>query len=368
MSLFSRNPDDQSFATNFPFDLYRNDIRIKDKLKNKFLIINKHEFTEWFDPKSMRSSVQRNNNLIETIKTEVCRNQIEGNYIKSAINKSVNLNDPAYDIILVVQSDYKTASADQKLSKIVGFMITQLGECEMHPNVISVNLICIRENSDFKSYYLLGALMYCLKGRMIYEQRVILELGNKYLNLAGFFAYTKVGFDRDDALYNQECYEEKESLPMSANLTKYTKDEIIQFATNNKVRNDVVDITGLYALNNTEGMHKSYPGIVSIQSKLATYASWMFEIEVANAEPQSRQYKNFMFKELQNPKNDSTHRLNKLKAIYMNILGSLQPTLKMPPSSISIGVKRTMSIKKTKRRKLKQKQTKKGVKRIKSHN
>ena len=353
MSLFSRNPDDPSLATNFPFDLYRNDIRIKDKLKNKFLIINKHEFTEWFDPKQLRSSAQRKENLIVTLTTEVCREQIEGNYIKTSMN--LNLYDPAYDLIVVVQSDYKTASlsSDQKLSKIVGFMITQLGECKMQPNVISVKLICIREHIDFKSYYLLGALMYCLKGRMVYKQRVILELADKYLNLAGFFAYTKVGFDRDDALYNKNCFKEIECLPMSVDLIKYTKDEIIQLATNNKVRNDVDDISGLYALGQLEDKN--------IQQKLAKYANWIFEIEVAKIEPSTTEYRNFM-KELKNPKKfDYISRLKKLKAVYKKILTPLQPKVTMPVNYLddadmlamsgSIGGMRTKKKKKRKKRK-----------------
>jgi hypothetical protein len=131
-------------------------------------------------------------------------------------------NDPVLDILAVVPK--------RQDGSILGFILCELGECKVEPNVWSVNLICTSKTTPItvKASILLGAMMYCIKRKPQYEPEAILELAGGYSNIAGFISYTKMGFNRDnDLLFGKGiCFHEVYNLPMSIDISRISFSEI----------------------------------------------------------------------------------------------------------------------------------------------
>jgi len=159
-------------------------------------------------------------------------------------------NDPTLDILVVVPK--------HRDGSILGFIICELGECRIEPNVWSVNLICTSKTTNImvKASILLGAMMYCIKRKPHYEPKAILELGGGYSNIAGFIAYTKMGFNCDiDLLIGKDiCFYDVYNLPMMVDISSISFSEIKRRGSGSRsrvvTRSD--DPTGLY--NNSTKM------------------------------------------------------------------------------------------------------------------
>jgi hypothetical protein len=228
------------------------------------------------------------NNLTEG----VCQDKIASHYLEGSLKKAYDSR--FFDLLVAVVRGYEELNdtttypmstkqrSREKIDKVVGFIIAQYGECKTHPNAYAVNLICTRsiDGYSIKGSLLLGAYMYCIKQTEHAEQLGVLELAFGYDNIGGFFAYTKMGFDKDYTLVKQCCFEDYENLPMSVNLQKYSLDNIIGLATGLTPRplSDVKDDTGLYALglpqkgNSTQSM---------LQDKIASNANLLFLLNLA---------------------------------------------------------------------------------------
>ena len=247
------------------FDEYRNHESIRSLLNDKYTLLNRQEFMEWFS--GLKTSLRLSKNpdytrrrnqdteeyksqvlgTLQTMVTHVCGGLITEEYGKSAIQR---LEYESFDLLVAVHSDYKLVVPAKRIKSIVGFMITEKGECKILNEVYSVNLICSADK-NFKSTILLGAYLYCIKNHKALDDPNkigILELAGSYNNLPGFFAYTKVGFDKNNDLFGSGCFQDPVNLPMSVDTSKYSSDQIIAFVKGNEKRNDVQDDTGIYKL------------------------------------------------------------------------------------------------------------------------
>jgi hypothetical protein len=119
--------------------------------------------------------------------------------------------------------------------RVISFVIPQLGECNLHPNFWSINLICSMSLSGGAAFTL-GSTLYCAK--KFYEidgiqgGKVVLELARKYSNVPGLLTYSRLGFVRDPTLFFREknseiaedsekrrCFADFTNLPMSCDVT-----------------------------------------------------------------------------------------------------------------------------------------------------
>ena len=201
-------------------------------LPPEFVFLNRHEFKRFV----------QNRNLSDV----VCGRDTEGELnISSEYGRSVMTrlykNDSALDILAIVPR--------HQLDHVVGFILCELGECKVEPNVWSVHLICMTK-TVVKASLLLGAMMFCIKRNPQYEQEAILELAGGYANLAGFISYTKMGFNRDlDLLMGKTfCFDDVTNLPMSVDISSISIAEIKRRARGLRTRmvTHQDDPTGLY--------------------------------------------------------------------------------------------------------------------------
>lgn len=256
-------------------DEYRNNASIQKMLKGGALL-SQSEFVSWYRPDEIRSTRHTNEfskdeiesenleiamQFLDEICDQVCR-KIGTEYGQEALRKTANElsegSEKNFDLLVAVAEGYddiqkpkstKHAQTDKNKS-IVGFIVVEKGECKLLKELVCVNLICVKENT-IKGSVLLGAYLYCIKSSKRKNKRGLLELAGSYSNLAGFFSYTKLGFDKDETLFNIKCFDNPENLPMSVDLMKYEKSDIIDLVTGKQTRgdfsDDVVDDTGIFA-------------------------------------------------------------------------------------------------------------------------
>jgi hypothetical protein len=272
------------------------------------------------------------NNLTEG----VCQDKIASHYLEGSLKKAYDSR--FFDLLVAVIPGYEELNdttaypmstkqrSREKIGKVVGFVIAQYGECETHPNAYAVNLICTRSINGYsiKGALLLGAYMYCIKQTEHAEQLGVLELAFGYDNIGGFFAYTKMGFDKDYTLVKQGCFEDYENLPMSVNLQNYSLDNIIGLATGLTPRplSDVKDDTGLYAL----GLPQEGNSVQSmLQNKIASNANLLYLLNLARIENPRLGVYSYLYKNygITNDKimqsiSDTQKLLNKLKNDFIS--------------------------------------------------
>ena len=164
------------------------------------------------------------------------------------------MEDPEYDAMFAVHNpndgfestlgelsitDKINQTLEHKMKKILGFFFSQKGECRDAPNVICVNLICVKKDPEaplqpIKGALLFGAAMYCIKNNPAIKKTVYLELANSYANPAGLNLYSSFGFVPDLNLYAGECFSNLKHLPMSVNLKGVKTGQIIGVVNGSK--------------------------------------------------------------------------------------------------------------------------------------
>jgi hypothetical protein len=248
---------------------------------NGYVLLNKAQFLAWMVPplaldlptnsESRLQNRQAGNEINHQIYQEtvqglasiVCTGIVE-DYGQQQMDNIIN-DFEKFDILVAVMSDYQDVSTfkrtktvtQNKMDKVVGFIITELGECKILPNTVCVKLICVKP-ATIKGSLLLGAYFLGIK-HSGYDQRGVLELARGYLNVNGFISYTKMGFDKDVSLYIAEpddvdpdaqdtCFSDYRNLPMSVDLTEMDDITIMRLATGGIIRDEVADDTGIYNL------------------------------------------------------------------------------------------------------------------------
>lgn len=251
---------------------------------NGYVLLNKAQFLAWMGPplaldlptadELRLQNRQAGNEEIDQIYREtvqglasiVCTGIVE-DYGQEQMDNIIN-DFEKYDILVAVMSDYQNVSTfkrtrtvtQNKMDKVVGFIITELGECKILPNTVCVKLICVKP-ATIKGSLLLGAYFLGIK-HSGYDQRGVLELARGYLNVNGFISYTKMGFDKDKELYIAEpepesesesdvqdtCFSDYRNLPMSVDLTQMDENTIMGFATGGITRDEAADDTEIFNL------------------------------------------------------------------------------------------------------------------------
>ena len=253
-------------------EAYRQNPIVQASLRGHVLL-NKHEFMAWMDPPQLRESTgtsksrkdarertrdevaELHNSQLQQLSNHVCAGIME-DYGFETMDQIIN-NVEEYDMLVAVTPDYDVIGSavgtkrmtNRKIDKVVGFIVTELGECKKEPNAICVKLICVREGT-IRGGLLMGAYLYCLKKQRTYKKMGILELARGYLNVPGFISYTKLGFNKDLSLYDETCFKDYVNLPMSVNLTRMPDETIIMRATENdrRVVTANEDNSGIYML------------------------------------------------------------------------------------------------------------------------
>lgn len=336
------------FNENNKLDEYRNDETIKSMLDG-CVLLNHSEFISWFKPltitKETRNAHSRKRQLVneevghiafdilDDLADVVCKGKIGRQYGMRAIrNVSENFDykkNDMFDILVAVEPRYNKINLSRgtntvekdKLQSVLGFIVVEKGECQLLKDIYSVHLICTRESKSktIKGAVLLGAYLYCIKScDEITEKnkRGILELANGYMNLSGFFAYSKLGFDKDNSLYDElYCFKDAGNLPMSVDLTKYSKQDIIAMVNGTKKRNDVQDDTGIYQI----GVPKDQMEKI-IQTNVAILSN-MKQMLVLDKEPTDEEYKRIINDVVD--KTDKSSKIQKLDEYIQTQLAQL---------------------------------------------
>jgi hypothetical protein len=152
-----------------------------------------------------------------------------------------SLNDYLnYTLLVVKDIDYviigrKKFDSEGKIiltsDTVCGILIAQKGECTEYPTYWTVRLICNLAEPMCKNYgtKLLGLYMLMLvkmkeKDPINYQKYGVLELAGSYTNLAGYCAYSKLGFIEN---YDFECEAFNENnLLMTSNVDELTTEDI----------------------------------------------------------------------------------------------------------------------------------------------
>uniref|UniRef100_A0A6C0EYL4 Uncharacterized protein n=1 Tax=viral metagenome TaxID=1070528 RepID=A0A6C0EYL4_9ZZZZ len=166
---------------------------------------------------------------------------------------------------------------------VLGFVIAELGECAREPNVYAVNLICSQSGLG---KLLLGACLYCIKfNDNVSDKKCILELAHAYKNTAGFFMYTKLGFNLDDSLIGKEgeCFFDYLHIPMSVMLNddKFTQQYFVDMMLRSDFKQaDVNDPTGIYELGLPKKESEDGGKSSALQTEMVKLANIVRKIKV----------------------------------------------------------------------------------------
>lgn len=150
-----------------------------------------------------------------------------GNYLRYTL-----LFEKDIDYIIIGRKRFQS---DGKIlltkDTVCGILIAQKGECVEYPTYWTIRLICNLSEPMCKNYgtKLLGAYMLMLvkmkeKDPSNYQKYGVLELAGSYTNLAGYCAYSKLGFIEN---YNFECTAfDTHNLLMTSNVDELTIEDI----------------------------------------------------------------------------------------------------------------------------------------------
>ena len=254
---------------------YRSDPRINDALGG-YILLNKSDFLSWMGPEAIREMPPRKVKsrksaelgrtaeknvteekylgVLQRLASEVCVGIVE-DYAESQMDNIIN-DIENFDILVAVSDDYETVNkfqytenlTEKKMDKVVGFIITELGECVKLPNAVSVKLICVRRGT-VKGSLLMGAYLGAIQ-HSNYDKIGILELARGYLNAPGFISYAKMGYRKDITLYGEDCFSDFKNLPMSVDLNRFHTEQIIDIAIERYQidEGEVGDPTGIFPL------------------------------------------------------------------------------------------------------------------------
>ena len=156
-------------------------------------------------------------------------------------------------------------AVDSVTREVLGFLTAERGECQLAPEVWSVNLICTatvlhgkgpaaqalsRGVTPISGIVMLGAMLYSLS--ILERPFAVLELAGGYTNSRGFIAYSKLGFIKNLSLFNNEngkrCFYDPGNLPMYVSLDHFTPKTIQALVSGRKriALNSLQDDTGFF--------------------------------------------------------------------------------------------------------------------------
>ena len=232
------------------FDEYRNNDEIKKYLeKEKLELLDKDELKE-------KLKGDFTEELVKYFDSELCKNNINYFYILEVFKEAFKDDNKEFEIIFLINKEN---------GDIYGFLISQLGECEIYKDAYVLNLICSK-----KSAPLLGAYLYMIKKFEGKPQIGILELAGSYTNTQALCAYNKFGFYPNTQL--RDCFSVNMTMTMSLHL--YSLDDIINTVVTginiDKDNNFDIDLCNRFAIKDKMNL-KIYKKklLLKIQNKMA---------------------------------------------------------------------------------------------------
>lgn len=201
--------------------------------------------------KGYRRKWSKRGNILKISNGKLKSNNIGTDYIRLGINALLNpkSGDKERDIIMLVDSGV-AFKQNQNSDRVVGFLMTELGECNNDQNdyghVPALNLICaprkhVHSNTEKECIdgrcsvigrILLFMYLYALKRKNI--QYALLELAGLYCNIKGLCLYNKFGFREDVSLVEKTCFSSGDNLAMICNLNSIKPEQLIDALINNK--------------------------------------------------------------------------------------------------------------------------------------
>jgi hypothetical protein len=203
--------------------------KVKDKFNGYNLIFGQDVLAFNEDSLRLRGRVikkkKQNNELFlkNIVKTCVGKNGLgvnelyAVNAIKLAIKKAefigTNMQDAAgrmrkHDILFITKKTYNKTGEISKdnimIEEILGFILTQFGECSLLPTVPALQIIC-SGNSQVSKYLM---YTYIKSVKRLGLNTGVLELANGYENVGGLCLYNKFGFREDSILDHRLCFNE----------------------------------------------------------------------------------------------------------------------------------------------------------------
>lgn len=160
----------------------------------------------------------------------VCHKMIGDDYFRRLFHKVFDNLNESFDFVIIIKG---VSEEDIQVKNVVGYMITEIGECPMqeYKDIPVLNLICT--SSSFSSQgapigrILLFLYVFTLKQR--HFSNGLLELANNYSNTAGLCLYNKFGF-REYIPLKRSCFNDDfDTLPMIVHLDnpQMTEDAMI---------------------------------------------------------------------------------------------------------------------------------------------
>lgn len=153
--------------------------------------------------------------------TDICKDSI------GMIYKVDNIGDGVFgisekDVIVIGKTGTSFKSHKAFSDSLKGVLVAQRGECAKIPTVISLNLICTKQEKGLPYGSILVAL-FVIIGKLKQEKELILETANGYENLPAMCLYNRFGFQEDlDMLDPETCFSSANNVPMKIDLTKIT--------------------------------------------------------------------------------------------------------------------------------------------------
>ena len=210
-------------------------------------------------------------NIFKNSKGIIQNNNIGDEYLALGLNALFKTNDPKKEIIMLVDAE---SNKIQESDKVVGFLMTELGECNNanneFGNVPALNLVCaprkhVHSNTMKEcragtcgviGRVLLFMYLFALKRKSIHN--ALLELAGLYCNVKGLCLYNKFGFREDVSLVEESCFKETDNLAMICKLDSIKEEELI----------DALILSKPIDVANTEPLcDKKYVGNVREQRK-----------------------------------------------------------------------------------------------------
>ena len=206
---------------------------------------------------------------------KVCSDNILETYTKEAFDNTFtipeNITESKFDILVLSKNIIEDVTKDfnARISGVVAFIIVELGECQQFPKAFSINLICANEpgtGSLLMSVYLytilshpidtspninpleltsmginglgfkkvvnmissdgsnISSVIFITAEPLIPIQDVaVLELATSYGNVGGLCMYEKFGFKYDPTMFSDDCFKNRNNLPMKIDFTNNYK-------------------------------------------------------------------------------------------------------------------------------------------------
>lgn len=263
-------PDNTLFSNDLINELSKNK-EIKQAMSSKgvaFQTLSQFKSSKLFQS---HNTVAKKNKLIEDIGL-TCGDVVSTDYIEDSLNSVLysDDSDPYMDILFIKNNK----------QKIMGFIIAELGACQMRMQTYVINLVCSKSGIG---KFLVGACLYCIKfNENITTKACVLELAHAYRNTPAFFMYTRMGFNVDNSLIVDNCFSDARQLPMSLKLTdKYTKQYFVNAMVGAKfIQTDVHDATGIYELGPPLSYSEDNGRSEDIQDKMVLIANIIRKMKV----------------------------------------------------------------------------------------